>query len=204
MSLGKLLTTGKSLVGLHDTNARYQLRKGALPKFESSKNPFASRPHVETTPPGADRELPLPKPTPAEVAAANLKKTQPLPALNQPTEMPAQDSKPAEPVAPPAAVEGWVKKLNPLVWWGNRNAVQTKPATPRSGKTPVQGELSLDNIKVIRNDLSETDMEIVPMKARPANVPAAPPASTAAMAVPELPPATSAWEYLGERLLGKH
>ena len=40
MSLGKLLTTGKSLVGLHGASGRYQLRTGAMPKFESSKNPF--------------------------------------------------------------------------------------------------------------------------------------------------------------------
>jgi hypothetical protein len=76
-------------------------------------------------------------------------------------------------------------------------------------KGPVQGELSLDNIKVMRNDLSETDLEAVPMKARrpkpaPADVPVAVEASAAAMAIPELPPATNAWEYLGERLLGKH
>ncbi|HEY2082442.1 MAG TPA: hypothetical protein VGI88_06620, partial [Verrucomicrobiae bacterium] len=73
--------------------------------------------------------------------------------------------------------------------------------------TPVQGELSLDNIKVMRNDLSETDVEIVPMKARrpnPTPAPIAMEASAAAMAIPELPPATNAWEYLGERLLGKH
>jgi hypothetical protein len=29
----------------------------------------------------------------------------------------------------------------------------------------VQGELSLDLVKVVRNDLSDTDLEIVPVKA---------------------------------------
>jgi hypothetical protein len=29
-------------------------------------------------------------------------------------------------------------------------------------------------------------------------------AGAAAMAIPELPPPTNAWEFLGERLLGKH
>jgi hypothetical protein len=34
---------------------------------------------------------------------------------------------------------------------------------------PVQGELSLDKIKVMRNDLSETDLEVVPLRLRPDN-----------------------------------
>jgi hypothetical protein len=62
----------------------------------------------------------------------------------------------------------------------------------------------LDNIKVMRNDLSETDMEIVTAKSRPAkNIAAPAQASAAAMAIPDLPPATAVWEYLGERVLGK-
>ena len=77
MSLGKLLTTGKSLVGLSNGNARYQLQKGALPKFESAKNPFASKTPVEP----AEREPQLPKLTSEEPKAATPKKTDRLPAL---------------------------------------------------------------------------------------------------------------------------
>jgi hypothetical protein len=208
MSLGKLLTTGKSLVGLHDTHSRYQLRKGALPKFESSKNPFAARPPGESSTPDAPEEAQLPKLTPDEVAAANLKETPLPPIVNGAFETAAPDSKPVAAVKAPGVVDGWLKKLNPMVWWGNRKPAETKPAVPRFGKTPVQGELSLDNIKVMRNDLTEADVEVAPMKTRRPNVPNVPPAATqasaAAMAVPELPPATSAWEYLGERLMGKH
>ena len=36
-----------------------------------------------------------------------------------------------------------------------------KPAIPRFTKPPVQGELSLDKIKVVRNDLSDADLEVV-------------------------------------------
>jgi hypothetical protein len=62
---------------------------------------------------------------------------------------------------------GWLQKLNPLDWW-NRPS-NAKPAIPRFNKAPVQGELSLDNIKVVRNDLSDTDVEVVPARviARP-------------------------------------
>jgi hypothetical protein len=204
MSLGKLLTTGKSLVGLHDSASRYQLRKGALPKFESSKNPFLSK---------SQNEPALPKLTPAEIAAANLKKTQRLPVMPQveaqtetATSM-EMDSQPAstEPEGVPSVVGGWLQKLNPMVWLENNKPAEAKLALPSPGKMPVQGELSLDNIKVMRNDLSETDVEIVPGKVRPTNIPSASAGAAAAvMAVPELPSARKAWEFLGEHLMGKH
>jgi hypothetical protein len=104
---------------------------------------------------------------------------------------------------PPAIVSNWLKKLNPLVWFGDRQPAEPKPAAPRFNKKPVQGELSLENIKVMRNDLSDTDVEVVPKKSLPMqDIPL--PGASAAAAIPELPPATSAWEYLGERLLRNH
>lgn len=217
MSLGKLLSAGRSLVGLN-SGSRYQLRTGALPKFGSQKNPFAN---TESSPEAAEQL------TPAEMAAASMKDTQRLPLLVPKPEasgerlQPEQPERPMAPAVPPeggtlnshvavpSAVGGWLKKLNPLVWWENRKPAEPKSAIPRFNKAPVQGELSLDNIKVVRNDLSEADVEVVPMKARPAKMPsvaitATPTAAAAAMAIPELPPARDAWEFLGERLLGKH
>ena len=42
MSLGKLLTSGKSLVGLQNAEGRYEMRaQNLLPKFGSEKNPFS-------------------------------------------------------------------------------------------------------------------------------------------------------------------
>lgn len=223
MSLGKLLTTGKSLVGLSHANSRYQLQKGALPKFESAKNPFASKAAVEP----AEREPQLPKLSQDEAAAAS-SKPQHLSTLGalivdretavaarrnaQPAEAakvsePAKDSQPAKVAAP---VDSWLKKINPMVWFGNRKPAEPKAAIPRFGKAhaPIQGELSLDNIKVMRNDLSEADVEVVPAKARAPKVvvTSAPQAGAAAMAlpVPDLPPATRAWEFIGEHLMGKH
>ena len=46
--------------------------------------------------------------------------------------------------------DGWVKKLNPF-------ATQGAPVA----RAAVQGELSLDNVKPVRNDLSDTDLELV-------------------------------------------
>jgi hypothetical protein len=45
-----------------------------------------------------------------------------------------------------------------------------------AGRKPVQAELRLEQVKVIRNDLSDTDLEVVTVKARPVKAPeAAPP-----------------------------
>ena len=44
MSLLRLLTTGKSLVGVRDTESRYRLTsQRLLPQFGPARNPFSSR-----------------------------------------------------------------------------------------------------------------------------------------------------------------
>ena len=68
----------------------------------------------------------------------------------------------------------------------------------------------MDNVKVMRNDLSEADVEVVPAKSRAPKVVATPmpqagaAAAAMAMPIPDLPPATRAWEFIGEHLMGKH
>ena len=89
----------------------------------------------------------------------------------------------AQPVAKPAAKPtrvGWTAKLNPF------RAPEPVAPTP----VAVQPEFSLDTIKVVHNDLADADVEMVPVKSR-ADAPA----------VPVLPPARQAWEYLGESLM---
>jgi hypothetical protein len=55
------------------------------------------------------------------------------------------------------------KKLNPLAFIKakrtERNAVRSRSLRP-----PVQAELSLEKIKVMRNDLSDADLEVVPAR----------------------------------------
>ena len=54
--------------------------------------------------------------------------------------------------------------------------------------TATQTELSLDSVKVVHNDLSDVDVEVVPIKSR--------------SGAPELPAPKKSWEYVGERLFG--
>jgi hypothetical protein len=73
-----------------------------------------------------------------------------------------------------------------------------KSAIPRFPKPAVQGELSLDRIKVMRNDLSDADLEVVP--ARPPAVPAA--IAPAPRAVEKAEGTKSAWGRARTRFLG--
>lgn len=58
--------------------------------------------------------------------------------------------------------EAYARKLNPLKLF-RRRAPMEKSAIPRFGQKPVQCELSLERVRVVRNDLMETDFEVVPV-----------------------------------------
>lgn len=92
-----------------------------------------------------------------------------LPTFGNPTEptvnnfggASAARAKIHQPAAPEKPVrDGWAKRLNPF-------ATQGAPI-PR---TPVQGELSLDRVKPVRNDLSDTDLELVATVKKPPATP---------------------------------
>jgi hypothetical protein len=181
MSLLRLLATGKSLVGMPNTNSRYQMRsRNLLPKFGSAKNPFAAPPPPNSESPGATNNstpakletaslfepaAPEPVPTkPARPVAAKESKTPPPQAAAPapPAKVEARQADKPAPVAPsgkPTRVGGWVKKLNPLSllppWRGEGN--RGRPA-----RKHVQTELTLEKVRVVRNDLSDMDFEIVP------------------------------------------
>jgi hypothetical protein len=84
----------------------------------------------------------------------------------------------------PAFPKGrWTLKANPFR--ANRPVVVRVPQS-------VQGELSLDNVKPVRNDLTDSDLELVPLKPAPK-----PP--EAAVPVPAKPAAGSWWARLKGR-----
>jgi hypothetical protein len=163
MSLVRLLRDGKSLIGLQDSVPRYRMRaKNLLPKFGSTKNPFStstSEPAQTAAKPAA--QIARYQMTPAELAAARLKETKELP-------MPASvEFKKAETAPVSAATSNWLRqwtqKLNPFSGWSWRKTLP-KRSLLGPNKPTVQGELSLDRVKVMRNDLSDAEVELVPAK----------------------------------------
>jgi len=168
MSLLRLLTAGKSLVGLKETGHRYNVaHRGLLPKFVSKKNPFRA---------GAHPQAGL---VPVELTSA--------PNLSEPNEGHCANGGTG---SGRAAITGSVASLSPQVMSAGSPRVKApvagetrkdspsgwrsfvpwmrgrtpKLALPRFQKTMVQGELSLEAIKVVRNDLSDSDLEVVPTK----------------------------------------
>jgi hypothetical protein len=171
MSLLRLLTAGKSLVGLQPPSNRYQMRERyRLPKFGSASNPFAApAPAAEEETLETSSDAP-PKHqryqmSPAEFVAARLKETKKLPA--DPTAEARRTSGDLASEGKARTRAGhWTNKLNPLSWFSRRRE-EPRSAVPRFSKAPMQGELSLDRVKVVRNDLSEADVEIVTAKPAP-------------------------------------
>jgi hypothetical protein len=126
---------------------------------------FVSPKNPFTTPTKAQAENPI---APVKKEIAVLAKTQKLPPLS----------------SPKLATPSWTSKLNPVSFW-------RAPQPPISSAPPVvQSELSLDSVKVVHNDLSDVDVEIVPIKSR---------ASSPTKA--DLHPAKKTWEVLGERIM---
>ncbi len=187
MGLLRLLTAGKSLVGLKDPEARYRMTDSrALPKFGSEKNPF-NRPRKSDpaeNPPASIAPVQQEAPKPAGlcetqrgdvtnglVPSGSLRKnsTLRLPEARS-AAVPAAEVKAAEQRQGSRAagqLGSFVKKLKPLLSF---QALKKRAAAPTEAR-PVQGELSLDKVKVLRNDLSDTDFVIVRKKAQPATEP---------------------------------
>lgn len=168
MSLLRLLSTGKSLVGLTDNPHRYRLtQQRLLPCFGSKKNPFRSRivPSAEkvaepVSQPASQEQLP-----PAQSAEAGAQ------AALTGTAAPAQ-------ARPSGLVSRGAGLLSGL--FAKRAEPGRCVADPKA-KPLVQGELSLERVKVVRNDLSDSDLEVVEAK------PAAEPQQAGAQGVPAAP-----------------
>jgi len=166
MKLAKLLCAGNSFFG-GNREIAYRLNKFCLPKFNEGKNPFA--PQAEAGGPAAQQP---PTPVPAK-AEKNIPPPKLFPPVGwTPKPLPVAAAKPVR--------AGWTAKLNPF-----------RAPAPGASPNAVQPEfsLSLDNVKVVHNDLADVDVDIVPVK------------SHAGPAAPVLPPARRAWEYLGESVL---
>jgi hypothetical protein len=153
MNLGKLLAAGKSIIGGRGDVSYHISNRGYLPKFISPKNPFAPAVETESVPPAEAT------PVKPEVAPDGAK-TQKLPVLSK-----------AGPRMPKTGLRkrNWVGKWNLLSLWHG-----WRPTTPQKLQRPMQAELSLDRVKVVHNDLTDADVEVVPIKSRTAAEPESP------------------------------
>ena len=202
MSFTKLLATGRSLIGMKDHDCPYRMRrKNLLPKFESTKNPFATPAkvepaRVETIATGAvaatnncvgpmetsllfDAQL---KPAvKVDATVVPVKESRPAPAQSIPVHVAPKAASPVmelptvkpvatrpttqgKPASKPVGFPAWMKKLNPLEYLPIR-----QPDVPRgkskTGRTPVQADFAWENVKVVRNDLNDTDLAVVTVPA---------------------------------------
>jgi hypothetical protein len=186
MKLGTLLATGKSLALGRRGESPYRANKQVyLPKFCSSKNPFTAAAETEAGTEAAGPAVENAKAAPVKRELAT--KTQKLPPLPFAAgHQAAAVENPAGPLKKPGRSLKWMGRLNPFVPGAVFPAARGKNA-----KTAVQAELSLDAVKVLRNDLSDVDVEVVPLKSRP----------PAGAGGPGREPAKKSWEILGERFL---
>jgi hypothetical protein len=138
MNLGKLLGAGKSFFGGRGVIAYREDKRVYLPKFNAPKNPFEPK-----AADGNSAPTPEPKKVSATVVAPAPQKigTSKIPVFSAPK---------------PMRTTSWAEKLNPF------RAPQ--PIAPMVNA--VQTELSLDAVKVLHNDLSDADVEVVPVKSR--------------------------------------
>jgi hypothetical protein len=176
MSFGRLLAAGRSLVGLRNGESRYREDKRVrLPKFISPKNPFASAeknnepPLVETAKPVAVSPPAIEKPAALKVQSA-LASTQRVTWL-----------------------DGLRGKFNPF---GSRGSTAKSTKGGAAG-VARQGELALERVQVVRNDLSDAEckVESPPSKA----VPGLPVMS---MTMGKFEPVGAAWNRLAAKFIG--
>ena len=156
MNLGKLLGAGKSFFGGKGSLAYRENKRIYLPNFAAAKNPFAPK-VVESA-------------EPVKTAGAVAKKVVEPVAVKAPKIFTPQAPQPMR------ATVGWTARLNPF------RATEVAPVPQKA----VQVELSLDAVKVLQNDLSDADIEVVPVKSRTISVPVEKPALT---------PAREAWDF---------
>jgi hypothetical protein len=184
MSLGRLLAAGKSLMGGRDDMSPYRVNKGVcLPKFGSPRNPFAPPAKTEASPTRAEAS-----------AKARGEKTVVAIAKADADAAGEIDFQVSAGARAARWIGKWIRKMNPVPRLAKRPGT-IKSAVPRFAKSPVQSELSLDKVQVVRNDLSDADFEVVQAKTPVAISPG----PTALTSQNKFEPAGGTWNRLRTR-----
>jgi hypothetical protein len=205
MSLLRLLAAGKSLVGLKNSESRYHLPGNKpLPRFGSKKNPFratvfpdkAEAPstvpdpaQIEPVPPGSGGEERVDGVSDKQIPASG---SAPAPLHPHATAGPTLQAKSLHLSTPATSA------FRAFLLWSRVKKV--KPNGCSTSVPMVQAELSLDAVKVVRNDLSESDLEVVqPRQGCASNNPEG---SHVGAAAPKLPGSRPSWVAPAGRLFG--
>jgi hypothetical protein len=148
MSFGTLLAAGKSWMG-GEGAGRYRMRNGVrLPKFIAPGNPFKAEVGEEA--PGARPPAPLMAARDGTDGTNGIK-----PALAVRAESFSWWGYAGQGLRRAAS---FCREQNPLARVGRPKL----PGIPRFGKRPVQSEFSLEQVRVMRGDLTDADLEIIP------------------------------------------
>jgi hypothetical protein len=201
MSLMRLLSSGRSWVGLKESTRYVMTDPRAMPKFGSDKNPFLSAskkpdPVRMPEPPGSDKvaaevnhapykhfwnrqqKVENPKGIPAQ--SPGLRGTS-YPGITDQTASTLKGLRHRGRIALVLLAKCAPSRLLSIAIHSGRNLPQgtvlifrrlnslvpRRHSRPRTAaiasfaRGPLQGELSLDKIKVVRNDLSDVDLEVV-------------------------------------------
>jgi hypothetical protein len=167
MSLLQLLTTGRCFTVLREPVGRYRMTDPrAMPKFGSAKAPGAvaatsELPVCEATAPANAQEV-----EGAGSSAVSQPKVPPDAGIPIVAAGPAEAPKSLSAHNSGVGIFCWVARVRQrlMARFSRRPLLQSVPAVSRPTKTAVQGELLLDLVRVVRNDLSDSDLEIVAAK----------------------------------------
>ena len=157
MSLIKLLSVSKSFVNGRNQSGRYRMvESGSLPKFAPMGRP------VSLAPPARTVELPL-----TDVMIAQCRAD-----VRAETAMPATTSRsrPSPVSLVPSPQEAGCANAVPTstnYFRLRKNPFTTRSTENHESQTHAQKELSLDSIKVVRNDLSDADFDVVAASIKP-------------------------------------
>lgn len=185
MGLSKLLAVGRSVRSVTEQPARYKMtQQNLLPTFGGAKATEAQA--VEIDPPAAEA---TPEPGTIDMATWT--------AAAETAGTPKSKRGPDR----TAEFVDATKKLRPFggCWWFKNPFARTAPPKPENG--PVQTELSLDSVKPVRNDLSDSEVELGGVPVRTGVPPGIP---TAPKALPDQTTAVTGgfWQRLKKRLFG--
>lgn len=144
MKIGRLLAAGTSLMGLKDRVGRYRpVDPRAMPRFESPEGAGRAA-SAQAEPKAEEVARPVPVEPPMTAKAAEVPRSSGFPAPVCRADLPVR----------PKWWRRWLLFFIPV------RAPKRVVAGPVS-RRPVQAELRLEQVKVVRNDLSDTDLEVV-------------------------------------------